>query len=171
LRNMTSLRNLKLPTLKDIYVLDGCTFKLDSFECHYVIDHNGFFRTFLSSQPSLKYVKFPIDIVSSPLEATCLPNLTRINAGLSWLPYLIPGRPLNEVITFASTSDEDSIDWSIFALSTTPIQRLAIDYFQLSSIPTHLLTSFRPSLTHFTLKCSSCYTVFKDEGVCGLPLY
>src|ERR1700728_250739 len=35
LRNMTSLRNLKLPIDFHIDILDGCTFKLDSLECRY----------------------------------------------------------------------------------------------------------------------------------------
>src|ERR1700728_1566766 len=92
LRNMTSLRILKLPYVYNMDILDGCTFKLDSFECTHLEHCDESFPKFLSSQPSLKYVKFPIDLVSSPLEATCLPNLTRINARFSLLPDLIPGR-------------------------------------------------------------------------------
>jgi hypothetical protein len=170
LRNMTSLRNLKLPSGIHTDILDGCTFKLDTFECDYVRDRNECYQKFLSSQPSLKYVKFPIN-VETTLEATCLPNLTRINATLSWLPDLIPGRPLNEIISFGCTVDEHSIDWCFFALSTTPIQKLTIDYSYLYSTPAHLLASFLPSLTHFTLTVFSYITVLENEGVCGLPLY
>src|ERR1700733_13479552 len=59
LRNMTSLRILKLPNGVVMDSLDGCTFKLDSFECHQVHGSNESFPKFLSSQPSLKYVSFP----------------------------------------------------------------------------------------------------------------
>jgi hypothetical protein len=170
LRNMTSLRILKLRTTFLMDILDGCTFKLDTFECDFVHDRNGSYQRFLNSQPSLKYVKFPMRF-DTTLEATCLPNLTRINAWFPWLPNLIPGRPLNEVISDGYIANEDSIDLSFFALSTTPIQKLMIDYSYLYSTPAHLLASFLPSLTHFKLSVLSHSTVFQDEGVCGLPLY
>jgi hypothetical protein len=167
LRNMTSLRILKVPNYFDLDLLDGCTFKLDSFACNYVHNLNGSFQTFLSSQPSLKYVAFPMNFVTT-LEATCLPNLTRITGPFSWLPHLIPGRPLNEVISYGYTVNEDSIDLGFFALSTTPIQKFTIDYSYLYPTPGHLLASFLPSLTHFTLKIWKYYTFFKYEEVCEL---
>jgi len=162
----TSLRILKLWGELYLSMLDGCTFELDSFECAYLGDCSAFPK-FLDTQPSLKYVNFG-STISSSLEATCLPNLTWVNATLSWLPYLIPGRPVNEVITFGGTLYNDSIDLSFFALSTTPIQKLTIDYSHLSLTPGHLLASFLPSLTHFTL------TAWKSTSflaVCGLPSY
>jgi hypothetical protein len=169
LRNMTSLRILKLPPGIHMDILDGCTFKLDSFECHIVHEFNGSYQKFLSSQPSLKYVAFPMNF-DTTLEATCLPNLTRIYAPFPWLPCFIPCRPLNEVTSYGCTSNEDSIDLSFFALSTTPIQKLSIDYSYLYSTPAHLLASFLPSLTHFTLTLSEHFTFFENEGVCGLPI-
>ena len=175
LRNMTSLRILKFRSEFHMAILDGCTFKLDSFECYYLLDSDELpFRKFLSGQPSLKYVKFPQYFPSKgplSLEATCLPNLTRINATFPWLPYLIPGRPLNEVIIIGSTSYEHSIDFSFFALSTTPIQKLTIDYFRISPTPIHTLASFLPSLTHFTLRVWNYILFFENEGVCGFHLY
>jgi hypothetical protein len=171
LRNMTSLRILKLSSALYTDCFEGCTFKLDSFECTYWESYNESFPKFLSSQPSLKYVTIPVDIddpVSTPFEATCLPNLTRINAGRPWLPYLIPGRPLNEVISTGYTSNEHFADLSFFALSSTPIQKLTIEYSLLYPTPGHLLASFLPSLTHFTL------TVWNSSfygGVCGLRSY
>jgi hypothetical protein len=171
LRNMTSLRILKLTGAFRMDILDGCTFKLDSFVCIYLSNFGESFPKFLSSQPSLKYVRFPGYTVSLPLEATCLPNLTRINANFPWLPYLIPGRPLNEVISTESTPYGHPIDWSFFALSTTPIQKLTINYSYLSPTPGHLLASFLPSLTHFTLKVEENASYFVYEGVCGLSLY
>jgi hypothetical protein len=173
LRNMTSLRILKLPNAFRMDIFVGCTFKLDSFECTYLDHFDESFRNFLRSQPSLKYVTLHSIgyYVSSSLEATCLPNLTQINATFPWLPYIIPGRPLNEVILTGSARYEHSVDWSFFALSTTPIQKLTIDYYYLYPTPAHLLASFLPSLTHFTLTVWKNHTFFKNEGVCGLPLY
>jgi hypothetical protein len=173
LRNMTSLRILKLTDSFYSDFVDGCTFKLDSFECKYFTDISSFPK-FLSSQPSLKYLTLPTksgSTVSTSLEATCLPNLTRIKGTFPWLPVLIPGRPLNEVISAGYTPIEHSIDLSFFALSTTPIQKLTIDYSYLFPTPVHLLASFLPSLTHFTLTNWEYETSFKNEGVCGLPLY
>jgi hypothetical protein len=176
LQNMTSLRILKFHIEIHMDLLDGCTFKLDSFKCTYLGNYGESFRNFLSSQPSLKYVTFPKHFpsnVPSSLEATCLPNLTRINATPPWIPYLIPGRPLNEVIAIGSTSDKHSIDLSFFALSTTPIQKLTIDYSLLFTTPVHLLASYFPSLTHLTLTDwdSDHNFFFENERVCGLPLY
>jgi hypothetical protein len=174
LRNMTSLRILKLSCDFHMDILDGCTFKLDSFECTHLVDYGESLPKFLSSQPSLKNVKLPIDIyypVSSPFEATCLPNLTRINAEFPWLPYLIPGRPLDKVISRGCTWNENSIHLSFFALSTTPIQKLMIDYSYIHSTPGHLLASFLPSLKHFTLSFERHYTSLDSNQVCGLPLY
>jgi hypothetical protein len=172
LRNMTSLRILKLSGVFNVNTLDGCTFKLDTFECACIIDPNGSYQNFLSSQPSLKYLTWPMvfgSTVSPSLEATCLPNLTRINAMFDQLPDLIRGRPLNEVISTGCASNEPSIDWSFFALSTTPIQKLTIDYSYLFPTPVHLLASFLPSLTHFTLTLLNYSTFSEYEGVCGLP--
>src|ERR1700728_2630511 len=59
LRNMTSLRILKLSSPFRMDIFDGCTFKLDSFECIYMGNHTKSFPKFLSSQPSLKYVTLP----------------------------------------------------------------------------------------------------------------
>ena len=170
LRNMTSLRTLKLLGEFHVDILDGCTFKLDSFECYHLHDH-GSFQKFLSSQSSLKAVTFPryFNNRVSSLEATFLPNLTRTSGTLFWLRYLIPGRPLNEVIMGECTPRDHSVDLSFLALSTTPIQRLAIDHSCLCSTPVPLLASFLPSLTHFMLKTDD-HGAFNDEGVCDFPI-
>jgi len=167
-RNMTSLRILKLPSGIYLDILDGCTFKLDAFECSFVHGRRESYLKFLSNQPSLKYVDFPMSF-GATLEATCLPNLTSINAGFPWLPCLIPGRPLNHVVVRGYASDGQSIDLSFFALSTAPVQILSIDYSYLYSTPGHLLASFLPSLTHFKLTVWKHHTFTQNEGVCGLP--
>jgi F-box domain len=173
LRNMTSLRILKMSIDFHTDILNNCSFRLDMFVCFYLSGSDKSFRKFLSIQPSVKYVKPPQCFdsrVLSPVEATCLPNLTRIHAKFSWLPYLIPGRPLSEVITIGSNAYEHPIDLSFFALSTTPIQKLEIDHSYLRTTPIHLLASFLPSLTHFTLTVYNRYIEFEGEKVCELPI-
>jgi hypothetical protein len=173
LRNMTSLRILKLSTNFHMDILDGCTFKLDSFECLYLHNYSESLPKFLSGQPSLKYLTLPQYFARTmpSLEATCLPNLTRIDASFEWLPYLIPGRPLNEVYSPGYIRYEHSKDLSFFALSTTPIQKLMIDSSYLYPTPVHLFASFLPSLTHFTLSFEHYLHSLESDEVCGLPLY
>src|SRR5277367_5955782 len=121
LRNMISLRILGLRYDFEMDILDGCTFKLDSFDCLGLINYGESLPKFLSGQPSLKYMTLPRFFelsMPSPLEATCLPNLTRIDAWFPWLPILIPGRPLSEVYSPGYTPFDHSDDLSFFALST-----------------------------------------------------
>jgi F-box domain len=170
LRNMTSLRILKMSIDFPMDILNNCSFRLDTFVCLYLSGSDESFRKFLSIQPTVKYANPPQSFdsrVLSPVEATCLPNLTSVHTTVCWLPYLIPGRPLSEVITIGSHAYEHSIDLSFFALSTTPIQKLGIDYSYLRTTPIHLLASFFPSLTHFTL---TVYNRYNELEVCELPL-
>jgi hypothetical protein len=173
---MTSLRILKLSIDFHMDIFDGCTFKLDSFDCINCFGLNKYcesFSKFLSGQPSLKYMSLPQyfePTMPSSLE-TCLPNLTRINARFEWLPYLIPGRPLNEVYSPGYIPFGHSKDLSFFALSTTPIQKLMIDYSYLYPTPGHFFASFLPSLTYFTLSFRHHFHSLENIGVCGLPLY
>jgi len=67
--------------------------------------------------------------------------------------------------------NEHSIDWSFFALSTTPIQKLTIDYSFVYSTPGHLLASILPSLAHLTLSFEINYTSLENNWVCGFPLH
>ena len=53
LRNMTSLRILKLSGAFHVNILDGCTFKLDSFECTSLTRHGEAFQKVFYSQPIL----------------------------------------------------------------------------------------------------------------------
>jgi hypothetical protein len=75
LRNMTSLRIMKLPNAFRMDILNGCTFKLDLFESTYLNDYVESIPKFISSQPSLKHmalVSFGSTVPS--LEVTCLPT-------------------------------------------------------------------------------------------------
>jgi F-box-like len=146
LKNMSSLRMLSLTRVDDVSILDGCTFKLDSFGCD--IFNSESLQKFLKSQPSITdltlyshYDPFP------PFDQRCLPNLTIVNADHSWLGVLIPGRPVREVMMFLT----GSTDLSFFTLSTTPIQKLWINDNMLYPKPVSLLVSIFPSLVHLVV--------------------
>jgi hypothetical protein len=129
-----------------VSILDGCTFKLDSFETTF--PNSESLQKFLNSQPSLTKLTFwsyykPLP----PFDERCLPNLTRVKAIPSWLRILIPGRPVREVIML-TPSRIDSTDLSFLTLSTTPIQKLYIGYDMLYPNPVSLLVSTFPSLVH-----------------------
>ena len=146
LRNMTSLRKLVLFVGGGLDILDGCTFKLEALVGDFIQGES--LRKFLNSQPTLTSVYFwrPLHNLSD-LEATCLPNLTQVTAYVPSLAYLIPGRPVSEVIALG-LADDGIIDLSLFTLSTSPILKLLIDYSYLYPKSTHLLATTFPSLTH-----------------------
>jgi hypothetical protein len=164
LRNMTSLRILKLAIGLDSDVFEGCTFKLDSFTYFYS-DHK-YFRKFLSTQSSLKNVVFRMEPDFRSLEAMCLPNLTGFTGPFSWLPYIIPGRPISEVTVVESILNRRSTDLSYFTLGTAPIQKLMIDYSYLHPNPGHLLASVFPSLTYLKMSTGRMLAIMKDHEVC-----
>jgi hypothetical protein len=147
LQNTSSLRRLNLRDSRDVSVLDGCTFKLDSFFCTFPCSES--LQNFLNNQPSLTditlsntdYEPFP------PFDERCLPNLTRVSARPSWLRILIPGRPVKEVMVFSSMNFSPT-DLSFFTLSTTPIQKLLIYIDALYSNPITRLVSAFPSLVY-----------------------
>jgi hypothetical protein len=78
LRNMTSLRDLKLFKGGNSDIFDGCTFKLETLSGDFT--HGESFHTFLNSQPNLTSVDLIGRNDFSDLEATCLPNLTEVTA-------------------------------------------------------------------------------------------
>jgi F-box domain len=146
LRNMSSLRRLKLWGSSDVSILDGCSFKLDSFDTNFPYSES--LQQFLNSQPSIRHVAFSkVYKPMPPLDERCLPNLTRVFAPLSWLGMLIPGRPVREVMMRFALD----IDLSFFTLSTTPIQKLRIHFDVLCSKPVSLLVSIFPSLVHLAV--------------------
>jgi hypothetical protein len=146
LRNMSSLRRLNLWGSGDVSILDGCTFKLDSFETSYLCSES--LQNFLNSQPSLTNLTIWEDREPLPtFDERFLPNLTRVKVTPSWLGMLIPGRPVRKVIVL-SHSNTDSTDLSVFTLSTTPIQKLWIHFDMLYPKPVSLLVSTFPSLVH-----------------------
>ena len=158
---MTSLRKLALFIGGGSDILDGCTFKLETLSGDFI--HDKSFRKFLNSQSSLTNLNiFRERDDFSDLEATRLPNLTLVTAPFSSLTYLIPGRPVSEVVSLAFADDGIS-DLSFFTLSTSPILKLAIQYFGLYPKSTHLLASIFPSLTHL-------FIIAEEDTVCKPPL-
>jgi hypothetical protein len=150
LRNMSSLRSLELWHSGDVSILDGCTFQLDSFDT--TLPNSKSLQAFLSSQPSLtNLIIWGNYEPSPPFDERCLPNLTRVKARPSWLGILIPGRPVREV-NMRPPSRIDSTDWSFFTLSTTPTQKLEINYDMLYPKPRSLLVSIFPSLVHLVVR-------------------
>jgi hypothetical protein len=146
LRNMTSLRKLTVFNGGDSDILDGCTFKLETLSSDFTLSES--FRKFLNSHPSLTGVKFLRQYEDfSNLEATCLPKLTQVTAWFASLMYIIPGRPVSEVISLGAAYGRAD-DLSFFTLSTSPILKLAIDYSCLYPKSAHLLASIFPSLNH-----------------------
>jgi hypothetical protein len=152
LRNMSSLRRLGYEGFDDdASILDGCTFKLDSFSCTY--PYSKSLQNFLNSQSSLTIlaiydgVKHP-----PPFDKTFLPNLTRVTAKPCWIRMLIPGRPVREVLVIEPWGEEDSIDFSIFTLSTAPIRKLHISYSALFPTRVSHIASIFPFLEHLTIR-------------------
>jgi hypothetical protein len=146
LRNMSSLRTLNLLRNNDVSILDGCTFKLESFSCDSPFSES--LQKFLNSQPSLTNLTIWTDSLA-PLDERCLPNLTRVCATHPWLGILIPGRPVREVLMLSPLSAHS--DLSFFTLSTTPVQKLRTHFDVLCSKPVSLLVSIFPSLVHLVV--------------------
>jgi len=163
LRNMSSLRRLIIWGNIDASTLDGCTFKLDSFET--IFSYSESLHKFLNGQSSLtKFEIYHSLEHPPPFEKTFLPNLTRVWAVPCWIRMLIPGRPVREVAVYES--DEDTIDFSIFTLSTVPIQKLHLSYFALYPTPGSHLASIFPSLEHLVIDIRG-----RNWGVRIAPLY
>jgi hypothetical protein len=151
LRNMTSLRILTLHS-QPSYILDECTFELDSFAFHRPYDSH--LNDFLYSQPNLAHLEYfnLSNHVTVEFKGSVLPNLTRVSSPFFWLPYIIPGRPVSEVnAAFENWIYHGDFNLNFFTLSTAPIRRLAILYCHLDSTPEQRLASIFPSLVHLTV--------------------
>jgi F-box domain len=149
LRNMSSLRSLNLWIDSDVSILDGCTFKLDSFSNPF--PNSESLQKFLNGQPSLTNISlFTAYIPSPPFDERSLPNLTRVEARPSWLRILIPGRPVTDVSVW-EYQPEEIIDFSFFTLSTAPIHSLHIPYDNIYPTPGSYLAYIFPSIVNLVL--------------------
>ena len=150
LQNMSSLLRLGLDRIGDPSILDGCTFKLDSFACDFPYSES--LQKILNGQSSL--TEFTIYLSAGhppPFEETFLPNLTQVTAKPSWVRMLIPGRPVKEAMVYDPWGEDDPIDTSIFTLSTAPIRKLQITYHLLYPTPGSRLASIFHSLEHLEI--------------------
>jgi hypothetical protein len=166
LQNMSSLRSLNFDFIDDASIVDGCTFKLDSFIGSF--DDSESLRNFFKNQSSLTDLTLYTPSYSSepsPFEETWLPNLTRVTAFSCWLRVLTPGRPVREVV-MVEAYNEDPIDFSFFTLSTAPIQKLYIPYAYLHPRRGSFLASIFPSLVHLVV-----YIHPVNWPVCGSPFF
>jgi hypothetical protein len=165
LRNMTCLRSLILLGYDDSSnVLDGCLFSLDTFTC--VFPYSESLLKFLQSQHGLSEACFLTSFYFPELlnlEPTCIPNLSRITAPYTWLPHIVPGRPVSEVASIGHPRDKSPVDLSFYALSTVPIQKFEINHLLFPNSE-HLLASIFPSLTH--LKVDLYLELLSIQKVC-----
>ena len=170
LQNMSSLRSLHLWHVDGASILDGCTYKLDSFAYSFHYDES--LQNFLNSQPNLTEIEFHVDsqYSDSRFEATCLPNLTRVVANPSWIRTFIQGRPVREVMMRLPRS-EDLFDLSSFTFSTAPIRKLSISHVYLYQGPISLLVLIFPSLVHLILDFYRTGYSFGSTIVRRIPFY
>ena len=155
LRNMSSLRWLRLWGIDDDSILDGCAFKLDTISCNF--SNSKRLQQFMNSQPSLTNVTWFGDY--EPIDERCLPNLTRVSGNPSFLSKLIPGRPVGDV-TITQYIVRESFDFTFFTLSAAPIQKLYAHYYMLYPKPGSFLVSIFPSLV-----CLGVYVYLTDYEV------
>ena len=149
LRNMTFLHRLYI-SAEDSNVLEGCTFKLVSLAYNFRDDKR--FRKFLNSQPGITDIRLENTFDDlCPFDESSLPNLTRIATYSSWLPHLIPGRPVREV-TLIHGFYGKQLDLGVFTLSTAPIRKLTIHNTVIyPKTPGPRLAQIFSSLTHLNI--------------------
>ena len=126
LRFMTCLRSLKL-TMGEAYsdILALCTAQIQSFQCSYRCNHN--LIHFLHSQPDLTTLKLWCELEGHSVLSTYLPKLTKLDAPMSWLTALVPGRPVKEVIFHERSRLANPInDITFLSSSLSSIRSLAV---------------------------------------------
>ena len=155
LRNMSSLRTLKLCfSGYHSWIVSECNFRLSSFLCHFRYDAR--LQAFLDSQPDLTDVTLVTTSDSPPFDYTCLPNISRIAAPLSWVQALVPNRPVSDVTILALGDMSDKyVDIDFLSRSTAAIKRLRIDSFYLDDKPAEVVESVLPSLEHLTVRATT----------------
>ena len=167
LRSMTRLRSLKL-TLGEAYsdILAMCTAQIQSFQCSYRCNHN--LIRFLYSQPDLSTLKLWCDLEGHYGLSTCLPKLTKLDAPMSWLSALIPGRPVKEVIFHdRRRSAIPTIDITYLVSSLSPIRMLAVGSPSLLALTLSQIRSILPALENLTITTTHIGTYFHDSVSCS----
>jgi hypothetical protein len=167
LQNMTCLRHLTLLSFSGSSknVLDGCVFNLNTITCEFPYSES--LLKFLRSQPSLREAHFLTDFLTdfcSPKSLDFgLPNLSRITAPYTWLPHIVPGRPVSDITAIGYPLGRNRVDFSFYALSTVPIQNLAFHYLLFPNSE-RLLASIFPSLKY--LEVNLYLELLSIQNVC-----
>ena len=167
LRSMTSLRSLKL-TVGEAHpdILALCTAQIQSFQCSYRCNQN--LIRFLHSQPDLSTLKLWCDLEGHYGLSTCLPKLTKLDAPMSWLSALIPGRPVKEVIFHErSRLAIPTIDITYLVSSLSPIRTLAIGSPSLLALTLSQIRLILPALEKLTITTPHIGTYFHDSVSCS----
>ena len=167
LRSMTRLRSLNLTmgeSFSDILAL--CTAKIQSFQCSYRCNHN--LVRFLHNQPNLTSLKLWCDLENQYMLSTCLPKLTKLDAPMSWLTALIPGRPVEEVFFHERSRRAIATNNITFlASSLSPIRTLVVGSPSLLALTSSQITSILPALENLTMTVPNIGTYFHDSVSCS----
>ena len=159
LRSMTRLSLLKL-TMGEAYSV------MQSFQCSYRCNYN--LIRFLQSQPDLATLKLWCGHEGHYGLSTNLPKLTKLDAPISWLSALIPGRPVKEVIFHESSRLTIAIiDITYLVLSLSPIRTLAVGSLSLLALTLSQITSILPTLEKLTIATPHIGTYFHDSVGCS----
>lgn len=167
LRFMTRLRSLKL-TMGEAYsdILALCTAQIQSFQCSFRCNQN--LMRFLHSQPDLTTLKLWRDLEGHCVLSTCLPKLTKLDAPMSWLTTLIPGRPVKEVVFYErSRLAIPTIDITFLVSSLSPIRTLAVGSPSLLALSLSQIASILPALEKLTITTPHIGTYFHDSVSCS----
>lgn len=167
LRSMTRLRSLKL-TMGEAYsdILNLCTAQIQSFQCSYRCNRN--LLRFLHNQPDLTALKLWCDLEDHYVPSTCLPKLTKLDAPISWLTALIPGRPVKEVNFHESSLSAIPInDITYLVSSLSPIRTLAVGSASLLALTLSQITSILPALKKLAITTPDIGIYFHDSVSCS----
>ena len=166
LRSMTRLRSLKL-TMEETYsdILPFCTAQIQSFHYSFLCDHN--LIRFLHSQRDLTTLKLWCDLEDHSVLSTCLPKLTKLDAPMSWLIALIPGRSIKEVIFHERRRLEAPIiDIAFLESSLPPIRTLTVGSPLLYALTLSQVTSILPAVEKLTIETPKIGKYFHDAVSC-----
>jgi hypothetical protein len=151
LRCLPNLRSLSLRFFGEYsWMLTGCTFKIERLVCFIVCDDQ--FVDFLNGQPELAAVRLSCPCRGLRILPICVPKLTKIQAQISWLAELLPGRPVKDVVF-----EEDSLcppvplDQSFSPSSWSAVRILSIRSTSLRIQPPAQIAPFIQALEHLTI--------------------
>lgn len=152
LRCLSNLRSLSLRFPgRYSWILEGCTFRIEHFFCSIACD-DGLVR-FLNGQPELTTIRLSCPCIGLHIPATCVPRLTKVQARISWLVELIPGRSIKEVIFDQDfVNSPGPIDISFLTSSLSSIRTLFIGSPSLRAQTPTQIASFIPAIEALTIK-------------------